>query len=206
MLGLKIFGEQMIMSALNLKEEDQVILEFLRDEQSAFTVSKIQAKIRAEGYNVTDRDVQSSLKRMKNKAYVGVNQSDSPQTWYATPFAQVVDHPAAVDYEQLIERTKEVARESLDAGHAEEFIAKHCRGEGLLVTHPFNGETVNIVEDTEFEQELEEAEEEMEETMDTPFYGSLGESGSAEEEGGDNENAPLPEAGESDDSGGGTLM
>lgn len=201
-LGMKVFGEQMIMSALNLKEVDQVILEFLREEQSAFTVSKIQAKIRADGYNVTDRDVQASLKRMKNKAYAGVNQSDNPQTWYATPFAKVVDHPAAVDYERLVEKTKEVARESLDSGNAEEYIAKHCSGEGLIVTHPFSGETINIVEDTEFEEKLEEAEEEMEDMMDEPFYGSLGDSGSANEEGGTKEDAPLPGANGSDGNGG----
>lgn len=183
------------------------ILASLRDEQSAFSVSKIQAKIRADGYNVTERDVRSSVQRMKDKAYVGVNESDNPQSWYATPFAQVVEHPGAVDYEQLVERTKEIAREALDAGHAEEYIAKHCSGEGLLTTHPFTGESVNIVEDTEFKDELEEAESEMEEVMDTPFYGSLGDSGSAEDEGGTETDAPLPEAGESgDDTAGGSLL
>lgn len=170
----------------------------LRDEQSAFSVSKIQAKIRADGYNVTERDVRSSVKRMKDKAYVGVNESDNPQSWYATPFAQVVDHPGAVDYELLVERTKEIVREVLDAGHAEEYISKYCSGEGLIVDHPFTGEAVNIVEDTEFEDQLDEAEDDMEDVMDEPFYGSLGDSGSAETEGGTETDAPLPESGESD--------
>jgi hypothetical protein len=143
---------------------------------------------------------------MKDKAYVGVNESDNPQSWYATPFAQVVDHPGAVDYELLVERTKEIVREVLNAGHAEEFIAKHCSGEGLIVDHPFTGETVNIVEDTEFADELAEAEDNMEDVMDEPFYGSLGDSGTAEEEKGDDKNAPLPENGESDEPSGGSLL
>jgi len=188
-LGMKVFGEQMIMSALNLKEIDRVILEFLRDEKSAFTVSKIQAKIRADGYTVTDRDVQSAMKNMKNKAYVDVNQAETPHTWYATPFASIIDHPAAVDYKQLVDRTEEIAREVLPAGDAEEYIHKHCRGEGLLVTHPFNGETINITEDSSFEQELEEAESEMAGVMDDPFYGD----DSSDDVDEDDEGAETPE-------------
>ena len=170
-LGMKVFGEQMIMSALCLKEIDQVILEFLRDEQAAFTVSKIQAKIRADGYSATDRDVQSALKNMKNKAYVDVNQAEAPNTWYATPFAQIIEHPAAIDYSELVNRTEDLVKEVLPSGEAEEYIYKHCRGEGLLVTHPFTGETINIVEDTSFEEVLEETHEEMGSMMDEPFYG-----------------------------------
>ncbi|MDQ2052887.1 hypothetical protein RBH26_20815 [Natronolimnohabitans sp. A-GB9] len=170
--GMRIFGNQMIMSALNLKEIDKVILEFLREEKSAFTVSKIQAKIRADGYNVTDRDVHGALKSMKGKAYVDVNQADNPQTWYATGFASVVDHPAAVDYQALVGQTEKIAREVLPAGEAEEYIYRFCRGEGLIVTDPINGEQVNIVEDTSFAEQLEEAEEELDDVLNTPLWGT----------------------------------
>ncbi len=170
--GMRVFGNQMIMSALNLKEIDKVILEFLREEKSAFTVSKIQAKIRADGYNVTDRDVHGALKSMKGKAYVDVNQADNPQTWYATGFASVVDHPAAVDYQALVDRTEEIARDVLEAGDAEEYIYRFCRGEGLIVTDPITGEQINIIEDNSFAEELEEAEEELEEMLNTPLWGS----------------------------------
>ncbi len=173
-LGMRIFGEQMIMSSLNLRELDRVILRFLRKEKSALTVSKIQAAIRQEGagYNISDRDVHSALKSMKNKAYVDVNQTANPQTWFATPFASVTEHPTAIDYGKLIDRTEELAREVLDAGDAEEYIALHCRGEGLIVTDPITGETVNIVEDTRFEDELVEAVDDLEQIQSIPMYGS----------------------------------
>jgi len=172
--GMKIFGEQMIMSALNLREIDRVILRFLREEKSALTVSKIQADIRQQGagFNISDRDVHSALQNMKNKAYVDVNQADNPQTWFATPFAQVTEHPTAVDYAALVERTEEIAREVLDAGDAEEYIARFCHGEGLIVTDPITGETVNITEDSSFEEEIEEATEDMEDVMNTPLWGT----------------------------------
>lgn len=169
-MGMKIFGEQMIMSALNLRKIDRVILRFLREEKAALSVSKIQAAIRQEGagYNISDRDVHSALKSMKNKAYVDVNQADNPQTWFATPFAQVTEHPTAINYEELVERTKEIAREVLEPGEAEEYIAKYCRGEGLIVTDPITGEVVNVVEDTSFEEEIEEAENQSEDIRDMP--------------------------------------
>ena len=36
----------------------------------------------------------------------------------------------------------------------------------LIVTHPITGETVNIIEDTEFEEELEEAEKRLADEME----------------------------------------
>jgi len=177
--GMRIFGEQMIMSALNLRELDRVMLRFLREEKSALTVSKIQAAIRQEGagYNVSDRDVQSALKSMKNKAYVDVNQADNPQTWYATPFASVTDHPTAISYADLVKDTEDIAREVLDAGDAEEYISRYCRGDGLIVTDPINGESVNILEDDTFEQEIEEATSELDEVMETPLWGDNSDDG-----------------------------
>ncbi len=172
--GMKIFGEQMIMSALNLREIDRVILRFLREEKSALSVSKIQAAIRQEGagFNISDRDVHSALQNMKNKAYVDVNQADNPQTWFATPFAQVTEHPTAIDYASLVERTEEIARQVLDTGDAEEYIHKFCRGEGLIVTDPITGETVNLVEDSSFEEAIEEATDDLEDVMSTPLWGT----------------------------------
>ncbi|MFC6717934.1 hypothetical protein ACFQGT_09865 [Natrialbaceae archaeon GCM10025810] len=176
--GMKIFGEQMIMSALNLREIDLIILELLREEKTAMTVSKIQSAVRQSGggYNITDRDVHSSLKSMKTKAYVDVNQADNPQTWYATAFAQVVDHPTALDYAKLVERTEEVAREVLEPEIAEEYIERFCRGEGLIVTDPITGEQINITEDTSFQEALDEAEEEIEEVLSKPLWGTESES------------------------------
>lgn len=171
--GMKVFGEQMIMSALNLRDMDIVILELLRDKGSAMTVSQVQAAVRQQGagYNITDRDVNSSLKSMKTKAYVDVNQTDNPQTWYATGFASAVDHPAAIDYEELVGRTEEIARDVLDEETAEEYIQFHCRGEGLIGTDPITGEQVNIVEDTSFADALKESEEQLEDVLETPLWG-----------------------------------
>lgn len=185
--GMKIFGEQMIMSSLNLREIDRNILNFLREEKSAMTVSKIQAAIRQEGagYNISDRDVKSSLQNMKNKAYVDVNQADNPQTWFATPFASVTEHATAIDYGDLVERTEEISREVLDAGDAEEYIYSFCRGEGLMVTDPLSGETIDITEDSSFEAEIEEATGDMDEILSKPLWGTNNdnEDGKQEEEG-----------------------
>ncbi len=176
--GMKVFGEQMIMSALNLREIDLVILELLREKATAMTVSKIQAEVRqrGQGYNITDRDVQSSLKSMKTKAYADVNQGDNPQTWYATSFASAVDHPTAINYQELVDRSKEIAKKILPPEEAEEYISRFCQGEGLLGIDPITGEQVNIVEDTSFQEALDEAGEDLDEVLNTSLWGNGDES------------------------------
>lgn len=208
--GMKVFGEQMIMSALNLREIDLVILELLREEATAMTVSKIQAEVRqrGQGYNITDRDVHSSLKSMKTKAYVDVNQADNPQTWYATGFASVVDHPAGIDYTKLVDRTEEIAHEVLEPEIAEEYIERYCRGEGLIATDPITGEQVNITEDTSFQEALDEAEEEIEDVLNTPLWGT--DESADESEGNEDEEVEIPVGDfgtvEGSEAGQGTLM
>ena len=127
---------------------------------------------------------------MKTKAYVDVNQADNPQTWYSTAFAQVVDHPTAINYEDLVDRTKEVAAKVLDPDVAAEYVERFCHGEGLIATNPIDGTQVNITEDTSFAEELEEAGEEMEDVLSTPLWGT---SEDADDEAVEEEAAEAPE-------------
>ncbi len=65
---------------------------------------------------------------------------------------------------------KEKARENLTEEQAEQYISEYCQGDGLIVTHPISGETVNILEDTEFEEELEEAQDAIDDEMEESLW------------------------------------
>lgn len=171
-MGMKIFGENLVLSALNLRETDRVILGKLRETNDAYSVSEMQQLLRAEGFNLTDRDVRRSLESMKTKAYVFKNESESPITYQASPFASVAFNSVRIDWAEVVEDAMRVAREVLDPDVAEEYIEQHCTTDGLVAVHPITGDEVNIIEDTEFDEVLEEAEDAMEEVLETPLYGS----------------------------------
>lgn len=190
-IAMRIFGERMIMSALNLEAIDKKILNTLRASGQGYSVSELQQEIRAKGENITDADVRDSLKNMKFKGYVKKDKGKSGvNEWAAGPFAPQVEHTAEIDWAALVEQTKEDVKARLTDEDAAEYVARFCEGEGLLVTDPFTGETVNITEDDGMQGRLDDAEESLtEEVFDEPVFG-----GKQKEEDEEPE-APTPEVG-----------
>lgn len=171
-LAMKIFGEKLVMSALNLTDRDMLLIAYLRvNAPNGFTVSELQQSLRENGENVEDSDVKKSLKSMKHKGYVTVQKGESGvNEWSSGPFAAQATHQSRIIWEEVVAESEEVVRDILTEGDAEEYVARYCRGDGLLVTHPFTGEVVNITEDDEFDQELADAESEMADVFDEPVY------------------------------------
>lgn len=152
--AMRIFGEKMVLSALNLRDQDLAVLDLLRNESdTGRSADEIQMELKHRGLNITDRDVNRALSNMKTKGYVRKDQTQSPVLWSPTPFAFEVSHDINIDWSQIVQETKFTAREALPGGIADDYISNYCQGEGLIVTHPFTGETLNI---TEFKDELEE--------------------------------------------------
>jgi hypothetical protein len=175
-MAMRIFGEKMVLSALNLRDEDFEILEVLREDLrndgSGLSKAEVQMEMRDRGFNITNSDVARALDNMLTKGYVRKDQSGSPVLWSAAPFAKEATRNVNMDWEEIIEDTKQTARESLPEDVAEEYIEEHCQGEGLIATHPFTGETVNITESNELEETIEEREEEEADVFSEGLYGS----------------------------------
>ncbi len=175
-MAMRIFGEKMVLSALNLRDKDFELLSILRQNPDvAMSADELQMEMRAKGFNITTPDVRSSLDNMQYKGYVRKDTDSSHVTYNATPFAQKARRYVDLDWAQVVEDTKQTAREALPPKIAEQYISRYCQGEGLLVTHPFTGETINLTEQTANElqqKEQERAEEEQELLDDTnPFGG-----------------------------------
>ncbi|MFC6953731.1 hypothetical protein [Halorubellus litoreus] len=172
--GMKVFGEKMVLSALNLTDRDMILLQYLRDNsEEAFTVNELQQALRESGENVSDRDVKKSLKSMKHKGYANVQKGDSGlNEWSAGPFAARAEHKSHFDWQEIVDDAEVVVRDILNEEDAEEYVARFCRGDGLLVTHPFTGEVLNLVEQgsDEFEETLADAESDMADVFDEPVY------------------------------------
>jgi hypothetical protein len=170
--GMRIFGEQMVLSALNLRDKDFEMLGLIRDSDGGLSKAEIQMQMRDEGFNITNRDVSSALNNMLTKGYVRKDQAESPVLWAAAPFASNATREVTMDWSELVEDTKEIAREVLPVDVAEEYIERFCEGDGLFVTHPFTGERMNITKQNLLEEAVNEAEEEENDVFSDDLYGS----------------------------------
>ena len=172
--GFKIFGENLIMSALNLRELDKKILQFMRARPNQkWSAIESQSKMQEPEYgeNRGISEIRTALEDMIEKLYVQ-RQDGPPVEYTASSFGQSINvaDQAKLDWSHVVEKTKEKARENLTEAQAEEYISNYCEGDGLIATHPITGETVNILEDTEFEDALEDAQEAVDEEMEESLW------------------------------------
>lgn len=175
-LTMRVFGEKMIMSALNLEELDLEIIRELRDTNDAFTVSEIQSEMRSRGYHVSDEDVRRSLKSMKHKGYVEVDQKATPHEWYATAFATVAKPNKTFDWDAICNGARERLYDDDSWPHdvVEEYDDRFLSGPQEAVM-PFGdraGEVINIKEWSGYTSEVEEAIENVDGINDEGVFGS----------------------------------
>lgn len=171
-IAMRVFGQDMVLSALNLRDRDLDILRFLRDDmQSGMSKAEVHMELRETGKNVSERDVSTSLKGMLNKGYVKKDQSTNPVMWSATPFASQVSANVKLDWAEVIEDTKDTVREALDPEDAEEYIERFCEGNGVMVRSPFTGDVVDITEENELEEVIEERLKTEEKVMESTGFG-----------------------------------
>ena len=118
------------------------------------------------GENRGISEIRNALEDMIEKMYLE-RHDESPITYTASTFGKTIDvaNQAKLDWSKVVETTKDKAREVLDSEDAERYISEHCEGDGLIVTHPVSGETLNILEDTSFEDKLDEAQKGIDEEM-----------------------------------------
>jgi predicted transcriptional regulator len=147
-LAWKVFGEKMVLSALNLDDKDFEVLELLRDSAQAKTVADVQNEIRDSGQNLSDTQIRNSLDGMQDKGYVIKDTDGGRVSYQPSPFATPdnVSKDISIDFEVIVEQTKDDARYMLPEDTAEEYISQYCEGEGLITTHPTEGGQVNIIE------------------------------------------------------------
>ena len=182
--AMRVFGQRMIMSTLNLRREDRAILEYLKDEPTnSFEVSTIQQDLRAAGYNISERMVRSALDGMAERGYVR-KQDTSPITYTISEFATHVRYDAGIDWnivvnggeveyfdpeeeayvDMEVDGAKSTIYDMVDEPTADEYVDKFCTGQGLFVTDPLTGEEYDITENP-LKEQLEEADEEMKELL-----------------------------------------
>jgi len=171
-LAWRVFGEKMVLSALNLKDQDFAVLELLRDSGQSMTVAEVQTEMRRRGQNLSEPQARGSLEAMEDKGYVFRDNTGARVKFQPSPFASEdeVSRSISIDFENIVEQTKEDAKFMLDGETADEYISRYCEGEGLIVTDPFGGEQVNILEEDLGEDIAEKADEEAEVLEETdPF-------------------------------------
>jgi Fe2+ or Zn2+ uptake regulation protein len=162
--AMTIMGNKMVMSALNLRREDRAVLQLLDDRSASLQKSEIQQALRQEGFNITDRDVMRSLDSMRTKGYVRVHQG-SPNTYSVSEFASVANHDVGLDYERIVDAAADIIYETAPADAGDTYVDEFCEGDGLITTHPFTGEAVDIRETDELQSMVDEGISSMEDVF-----------------------------------------
>lgn len=164
---MRIMGNNMVKSALNLSDEDKAILQFLKESTAAPSKTEIQQGLRQAGYNINDRDVASSLKTMREMGYVEEHTNATPYTYSVSPFASVTDFEVNLDWESVIERAAERVYdlEEIPESVADAYVDKFCRGSGLIVNDPFTGDSLDIREDGRLQEEVNDMVNEISEVV-----------------------------------------
>lgn len=176
--AMTILGNRMVMSSLNLTRQDRAILSLLENASSNMEKKEIQQSLRSQGFNITDRDVRRSLESMREKGYVREHQG-TPNTYTISEFASVAHHDAGIDYERVVDTASEQVFEIVGNDAAQTYVDTFCSPDGLQTTHPFTGETINILDVDELETMMDDGISDVENTLGS---GSGGESEETETE------------------------
>jgi len=186
--AMRVFGQRMIMSTLNLRREDRAILEYLRDTPArSFDVSTIQQDLRDAGFNISTPAVRQACEDMGERGYVQRNDT-SPITYSASDFASHVRYDAGIDWDVVInggdveywnddgERElmyqpgmKEIIYNMVDEETADEYVSRYATGDGLIVTDPITGEQFDITENP-LREEIQEADDQIAELLSQNPY------------------------------------
>ncbi|QRV15070.1 hypothetical protein JMJ58_19515 [Haloterrigena salifodinae] len=157
---MQIMGNNMVMSALNLTDEDQAILQLLNDLDYAPARKDIQQELRRLGHNIRDSDVKRALDSMRESGYI-TEHSGSPLTYSISDFASVTDVNVSLNYNSIVEAAADEVRniQGIEPEVADEYVRRYCEGSGTIAVHPFTGEAVDITEDDSLGEMTSEASE-----------------------------------------------
>jgi len=169
--AMTILGNKMVMSALNLTRQDRAILDLLEQSSQELTKADIQQSLRTQGYNITDRDVRRSLDTMRTKGYVRVHQ-DGTNTYTFNEFGRVVNHDAGLNYDEIVAEAADTIYRTAPDTQADLYHDRFCSGTGLIATHPFTGEAVDIREDNTLDEMMESGVQAVEEVFEESDAGS----------------------------------
>lgn len=178
--AMTVIGNKMVMSALNLTREDRAILDLLKESSEELTKADIQQSLRSQGYHITDKDVRRSIDTMRTKGYVRVFDDTSPHTYTFNEFGSVVYHEAGIDYTEVVDAASESIYDVAPDSAADTYVEEFCQGNGLLTTHPFTGEAVDILEDDDLDEMMDTGVKAVEEIFDDDDDDSSGGGKSAE--------------------------
>lgn len=111
----------------------------------------------------------------KQQCILTVAEAHQKQARQSTsPFAteDTLSRSVSIDFGTIVEQTKEDTRHALNDERTQEYIEQYCTGNGLIVTHPFTGEQINVTEQ-DLGDDIAEQEEKEEEVIDetNPFDG-----------------------------------
>lgn len=163
-MAMRVFGETLLMSSLNLGEAEKHILWFLRTTKDQVTASGLVQVLTQAGINVTTSSVQQACKRMTEEGYLTVDDSGTNKyqiAAWATDFEEYKN----VDYQAIIDSVKPylddmVAGDRLSAEDRDEYVERFARD--TRVVHPVTGKETTLTSYTAMKDTLDERQRQVE--------------------------------------------
>lgn len=187
--AMRVYGERLLMSSLNLGDIDKRILWLLKEGGGRLTVSEIASRIQRVGITAAAPEIRQSCKKMDNKNYL-TKHDDGPKVEYsAAQFAANVEEFPTLPWSEIIATADDgidwlVSERDLDTDIADRYVATFLE-KPVECVHPRTGHVVDIEEYTAFEERLEQKREELKAMVESHSFGDEtdpGDAGLPEEE------------------------
>lgn len=149
-----IYQDILLESSLKCGKIEQKIIEVLKDENnhtsnsewgeniSGLKISDIHTQLLKSAYTPTIDSVRKMCDGLMEVGYVTRNEEVRPYRYEINPQLNR-DYDVSVDWKSIVSKCAENMRDNFP-DLAEEYISSYCEGEGLVVVHPFTGETIDI--------------------------------------------------------------
>lgn len=162
--AMRVFGETLLMSSLNLGEVEKHILWFLRTTKKPATASAIVQVLTQIGMNVSTTPVHQACNRMVEEGYLTKDDSGTVKYQIAN-WAVEFEEYKQVNYQKILDSIEPylddmVEEDRLSAADRDKYVDRFCGP--TTVIHPTTGETVNLVEYEAFNHRLAERQKQVE--------------------------------------------
>jgi len=161
-----IFNEIIVQSSLKCSGMEKIILKILSSfdaegNKVILSYKELHDLLVRQGYTPSLPTIKKYCQNLYENGYVVRHEEKKPFTYESGDFFK--DFMASVDWKEVVSECKRAVIEQFDKEIAEDYIRRYCT-EPIIVTSPFSGENINLLDYKEptisvIEQETEKTEE-----------------------------------------------
>lgn len=140
-----IFGTSLVQSALRCSPLEKGMLRVI-DKEGESTKQHLQRYLRIDGVNSTLKNIENHLKHLVDIGYVNVEKPGKENLYSVSDlYKEIVEiNPNFKDVIEYAKNTMQTVEHYQP--YADEYIARFCSPDSMIVQNPITGESINILE------------------------------------------------------------